>query len=74
MLPAIVPTFVGRIDRAELSRQPSVGLGEDLRLRGEQAIGSGLELDGELIQLSAFTSEDSGRRAFSRITRPSARR
>ena len=45
-----------------------------MRLRSEQTIGSGLELDGELIQLSAFTSEDGGRRAFGRITRPSARR
>ena len=28
-----------------------------MRLRGEHVIGSGLELEGELIQLSAFTSE-----------------
>jgi hypothetical protein len=54
--PAIVPTFLGWIDSAELSRQPSAGLGDDVRLRSEHAIGSGLELDGELLQLSAFTS------------------
>ena len=36
-------------------------------------IGSGLELDGETIQLSAFTSDDGGARAFGRIARPSAR-
>jgi len=44
-----------------------------VRLRGENVIGSGLELEGELIQLSAFTSRDGGRRAFGRIARPSAR-
>jgi hypothetical protein len=45
-----------------------------VRLRGTGVIGSGLELDGEVIQLSAFTSEDEGSRAFGRIARPSARR
>ncbi len=59
---------------AERSRQPSAGLGEDLRLRGEHVIGSGLEFEGELIQLSAFRSEDGGQRAFGRIARPSRRR
>ena len=62
-----------RSARAEQARQPSAGLGEDVRLRGERVIGSGLELEGELIQLSAFTSEDGGRRAFGRIARPSRR-
>jgi len=66
--------FLAAAGRAELSRQPSVGLGEDVRLRGAQIIGSGLEFDGELIQLSAFRSEDGGRRAFGRIARPSRRR
>jgi len=59
--------------QAALSRQPSAGLGEDVRLRGESVIGSGLELEGELIQLSAFRSEDGGRSAFGRIARPSRR-
>jgi hypothetical protein len=45
-----------------------------VRLRGAGVIGSGLELDGELVQLSAFTSEDVGERAFGRIARPSRRR
>jgi hypothetical protein len=45
-----------------------------VRLRGERVIGSGLELDGELLQVSAFTSEDGERRAFGRIARPSSRR
>jgi hypothetical protein len=68
-----VPTFVSWVDGAEWSRQPSAGLGEDIRLRGERVIGSGLELEGELVQLSAFTSSEGGRRAFGRIARPSAR-
>ena len=38
------------------------------------SIGSGLELDDETIQLSAFTSDDAGERAFGRIARPSRRR
>lgn len=56
------------------TRQQSADLGEDVCLRGERVVGSGLELDGELLQLSAFTSEDGGRAAFGRIARPSARR
>ncbi|MDH4178370.1 MAG: hypothetical protein OEV72_12400, partial [Thermoleophilia bacterium] len=59
--------------RASATRGPSAGLGQDLRLRGERLVGSGLELDGELLQLSAFTSEDAGARAFGRIARPSKR-
>ena len=54
------------------SRRP--GLGEDVRVLGAGVIGSGRELDGELVQLSAFTSADGGRGAFGRIARPSARR
>jgi hypothetical protein len=75
------PTPYGRMEllvssagRAQVSRQPSAGLGEDVRLRSEHAIGSGLELDGELVQLSAFWSEGRGREAFGRIARPSRRR
>ncbi len=62
------------VARAEQTRRPSAGLGEDVRLRGTGVIGSGLELEGELIQLSAYRSEDEGRRAFGRIARPSRRR
>ena len=65
--------FVSAVETSLSSRSPSVGLGEDVRLRGERIVGSGLELDGELIQLSAFRSEDGGRRAFGRIARPSRR-
>ena len=71
---AVLPIFMRKVDSADASRQPSVGLGDDVRLRGDRVIGSGLELDGEPIQLSAFTSRDGGRRAFGRIARPSSRR
>jgi hypothetical protein len=69
-----VGAFLGALHGSLRSRQQSAGLGEDVRLRGERVIGSALELEGELIQLSAFRSEDSGRRAFGRIARPSRRR
>ena len=62
------------VAKAEWTRGPSAGLGEDVRVRGAGVIGSGRELDGELVQLSAFTSADGGRGAFGRIARPSARR
>jgi hypothetical protein len=65
--------LVGGVEKAEWTRGASAGLGEDVRLRGERVIGSGLERDGELIQLSAFRSDDGGRRAFGRIARPSRR-
>ena len=68
-----VEAFVGAVDASLATRQASVGLGEDVRLRGQRVISSGLELDGELIQLSAFRSDDGGRRAFGRIVRPSRR-
>jgi len=68
-----VEAFVGAIDGSLVTRQPSAGLGEDVRLRGQRVIGSGLELEGEVIQLSAFRSEDGGWRAFGRIARPSRR-
>ena len=37
--------FVASIATATRARQRSVGLGEDLRLRGERVVGSGLELE-----------------------------
>jgi hypothetical protein len=49
---AALPTFLGWIGAAEASRRASVGLGEDVRLRGQHVVGSGLELEGELISLS----------------------
>lgn len=42
------------IDRVPLARNPSVSLGEDLRGVASETTVSGLSLDGELIQLSAY--------------------
>jgi hypothetical protein len=64
--------FVVSLGAAARSRRPSAGLGEDVRLRGERVVGSGLDLDGELIQLCAFTS-DGPAAAPTRIMRPSRR-
>jgi hypothetical protein len=69
-----VSSFVDDVAAARATRGPSAGLGEDVRMRGDGVIGSGLDLDGETIQLSAFTSDDAGERAFGRIARPSRRR
>ena len=64
--------FVSEIASAQRTRRPSAGLGEDLRLECASVIGSGLELGGELLQLSGFTSGHE-RRTFGRIARPSRR-
>jgi hypothetical protein len=69
-----ISAFVEELGEARATRGPSAGLGEDVRLRGEGVVGSGLVLDGETIQLSAFTSDDAGAEAFGRIARPSRRR
>jgi hypothetical protein len=63
--------FVDEVAAAEATRGPAPGLGVDLRLRGAGVVGSGLELDGELLQLSAFPT--TGESAEERIARPSTR-
>jgi hypothetical protein len=65
--------FVDTLAAGTATRGPSAGLGEDVRMTGAGVIGSGLELDGELLQLSAFTSTGEGAPA-GRIARPSRRR
>jgi hypothetical protein len=64
--------FVAAADAAPSKREPSAGLGEDLRLAGTGVVGSGLTLDDELLQLSVFTSDDD--QARTRVARPSRRR
>ena len=64
-------TFLERTLTAPRSRRASAGLGEDVRLAADRLVGSGLELDGELIQLCAFSSDT--RVARTRITPPSSR-
>lgn len=63
--------FLAALAAAPRSRGPSAGLGEDVRLRGDGIVASGLELDGELIQLCAFSSQSGG--PTTRIMRPAAR-
>ena len=50
--------FLAAVAEAPRSRGDSAGLGDDIRLHGESIVGSGLELDGELLQLCAFSTEN----------------
>jgi len=68
-----IGTFLDAVAGAPVAEGPSAGLGLDVRLRGAGVIGSGLRVDGETVQLSAFSSESGGERAFGRIARPSQR-
>jgi hypothetical protein len=54
--------FVGSVETATRARRPSAGLGKDVRLAGLGVVGSGLELEGELLQLCAFTGSAAPRR------------
>ena len=65
--------LVSEVVSTQTTSRPSAGLGEDVRLESPRVIGSGLVLDGEVHQLSAFTSGREGR-TLGRIARPSARR
>jgi hypothetical protein len=67
---AMIDEFVGRVQAASVRLGPSPGLGADVRLRGAGVVGSGLELEGELIQLTAFSATDD---VAGRIARPSRR-
>jgi hypothetical protein len=49
-------SFVDSVLAAPRRRESSVGLGEDVRLSAKGLVGSGLELDGELLQLSAYST------------------
>jgi hypothetical protein len=64
--------FVGSLDLAPRTHRPSPALGDDVRLRADGVVGSALELDGELVQLSAYSTQ--GGAAPTRIARPSRRR
>jgi ARG/rhodanese/phosphatase superfamily protein len=63
--------FVSTVETATRARRPSAGLGQDVRLAGIGVVGSGLELEGELLQLCAFTG---GGTRHGRVARPSRRR
>jgi hypothetical protein len=65
--------FLSRVEAAARSRRPSPGLGTDIRLRADAIVGSGLEHEGELIQLSAHSIVAS-EPPRTTIARPSERR
>jgi hypothetical protein len=67
-------TFLERAEKAPHSRRRSAGLGDDLRLRGEDVIGSGLKVESELVQLCVFSARQPNSRTWSRVARPSQRR
>jgi hypothetical protein len=69
--PSDLDAFLERTLSAPRSRRASAGLGEDVRLAADNLVGSGLELDEELIQLCAFSTESRATRT--RITPPSSR-
>jgi hypothetical protein len=60
---------------AKIEERKSVALGNDLRLESERLVGSGLEFEDQIIQLSIFGSgNDNGSSPGSRMRRASARR
>ena len=71
--PEAARDFVLSLATLSMTRRPSAGRGSDVRLNGADILGSGLELDGELLQLTAFTRDGRAPRS-PRIRRPSRRR
>lgn len=53
-------SFLDKVAETEIEEFDAVGLGSDLRLRGPSLVGGGLAVDGELIHLAAFRTEDEG--------------
>jgi hypothetical protein len=47
---------VAAVSGAIAARQPSAALGSDLRIKAAGIMASGLELDGEVLQLSAYAA------------------
>jgi len=66
-------SFLERAEEAPRSRRRSAGLGDDLRVRGDEVIGSGLEIGSELVQLCLFSTRQRHSRARSRVAQPSRR-
>lgn len=72
-------SFLAAVTAAQATRRPSAGLGDDLRLSAQAITGSGLEFDGEVIQMTAYPTDSDGGRARTmqhapRIARPTRRR
>lgn len=67
--------FIEALGTARRTRGPAAGLGTDVRMEAPALVGSALELDGEVIQFTAFAREGDGapRARTARIARPSRR-
>ena len=52
--PAVAQGFLRRAAACATLRTPSLGLGEEMEIRGEGLVGGGLIFDGRLCHLSAF--------------------
>lgn len=71
----LITRFAANVEASASTLRPSPGLGDDLRLHGADVSGSGLVVDGETIQLSAYSRDSRHAPEFaSRISRPSRRR
>ena len=68
--------FLQRIGKAKPLILPAVGIGEDVRLTGEDIAGAALWAEQRYVHLCAFMTHGSGRRTElrTRISRPAARR
>jgi hypothetical protein len=71
--PSEPEAFLTSLGAAAQRKEPSAGLGMDVRFSAPGVIASGLDLDTELLQLSAYAADDRFRRADGRIARPSRR-
>ena len=65
---AIPPTvaaasFLAAVDCAEVRGYPALGLGQDLRLEGDGAVGAALQVDQTLVHLTAFAGASGSRRS-----------
>ncbi|MDQ3670468.1 MAG: hypothetical protein M3377_09345 [Actinomycetota bacterium] len=69
---AALAGFVSTCEKVHRATRPSVGLGDDVRLHGDRIVGSGLTLEDELLQLSAY-AVDPGLHPESSIARPTRR-
>ena len=70
--------FVGDLAAATVTARPSAGLGTDVRLLGVSTVGSGLVLDDEVLQITAYRNHTDGMQPqvarAARIARPTRRR
>jgi hypothetical protein len=66
--PVATTRFITELSNATATRGPSAGRGDDVRLSADTILGSGLELDGELLQLCPFTRDSGAGPRAGRIT------